>query len=53
MKKSEALKLLDRSHALKPCKNCRAWGHRVDHRCPECGTSPKARIAFQAKAGGK
>lgn len=55
MKKAEAMALLDRSYALRPCAHCeplarQAW--KSDSRCPECHTSPLARIQSQAHASG-
>jgi DnaJ-class molecular chaperone len=44
MSEREALKRLDRSQALRPCSTCKGWSWRTDARCPDCKTSPQARI---------
>lgn len=52
VKKAEAMKLLNRSYALRPCAHCESLARQTwksDTRCPECHTSPKARIRAQAQ----
>lgn len=56
MRRADALRLLDRSYALHPCKGdskimlpCRKWDYKAEMRCPSCKTSPSQRIKDQRK----